>query len=70
MPTSTTIAPTPEAILERARVLEAQQYEDMPIWLLLGRAWIDDEPLRLAYRSLKTRQILVDCDAPGFVRLA
>jgi hypothetical protein len=65
----TTTPRTPMDILERAYSLEADHYEEFPIFLLLGRGWYLDEALRRSLRQLRQARLVVDGGAPGFLRL-
>lgn len=61
---------TPMDILERAYALEAEGYDELPWFKLLGRDWIEDEVLRAAVRALRNAGLICETSSPGYFRLS
>jgi len=60
---------TPEEVLERARELAAEGYDEIPLHLLIGADWSSDSPEMEALRSLLAADLLRWTEAPGFLVL-
>lgn len=60
---------TPEGLLKRAQALRDDGYEEIPIYRLLGRNWIEDQAIRAVLRQLRRAGLIHASPTPGFLLL-
>lgn len=61
---------SPAQILARAQHLtDDEGYEEIPIYRLLGRDWIENEGMRAALRQLRRAGLIRASKTPGFLLL-
>ncbi len=60
---------TPEEILERARELAADGYDEIPVHMLLGARWLTDPEAMEPLRSLLRDYLVRWTECPGFLEI-